>query len=380
MRRLLFYSQDGTGLGHLRRALNISREVLLREPSCAVLVVGDSPAIPFFAPPAGVDFLKLPTIVKTGGSDWRNGSLAVDVRRTLRLRERLIAEAFSALRPDVVLVDHMPVGAQGELRPMLERAASDRRVRLFLGLRDVLDAPSVIHRVWRELGAYDVLDAYEAILVYGCREIYDTVSAYELERYAGRIAYCGYATRASGSPVPDAPAGRGGHLVVTGGGGGDSFPLLWAFVEAFPLLDGKPRLRAQLVTGPNMPAEERAALVAEAGAGVEVHAHLPDTAALLDRAAAVVTMGGYNSLCEVLRFRRRALVVPRAGPSAEQRIRSRLFAARGLVRELQPEALTAELLARELAVVLHDERLPDVSRIPPLDGAARAAELILGRE
>jgi predicted glycosyltransferase len=377
VKRLLVYSQDGTGLGHLRRALNIAGEVLTLEPRCAVLIVGDSPAIPFLAPRRGLDFVKLPTIVKTGAGDWRTGSLPLDVDRTLRLRAGLIAETFTGFRPDAVLVDHMPVGAEGELKPMLDRAASGRRPRLFLGLRDVLDAPGVVRKVWRQLRAYDYLALYDAVLVYGCREMYDAGAAYRLDEYARRLAYCSYATWPT-RPVP-VSAGSEPVVVATGGGGGDAYPLLRAFVDAFSTFPSRTRLRARVLTGPNMPAERFEELTAAATArSIEVVPFVPDARPLLRRAAAVVTMAGYNTLCEVIAARRRALVVPRAGPSAEQRLRSRVFTERGLVRAFAPEELSPDRLAHALLGVLGDEALPDERHIPRLDGAKRAADLIVG--
>src|SRR5437899_10181213 len=115
--RLFIYSQDGLGLGHLRRTRNIAREVLRREPHCHILAVTDSPATPFFPSLPGLDYLKLPTIVKMRDDNWRPGSLSLAIDDTVDLRSRLIFEAFVAFAPDVILVDHMPVGALGELKP-----------------------------------------------------------------------------------------------------------------------------------------------------------------------------------------------------------------------------------------------------------------------
>jgi len=143
-RRLLVYSQDGLGLGHLRRSFAIAAEVIARDPDCAALVISDAPAPPF-SPPAGVDYLKLPTVVKEGDAlTWRAGSLALDVKEILKLRARIMLDVLRQFRPDSVLVDHMPVGALGELKPLLDRAISRApRPRLYLGLRDILDTPDV---------------------------------------------------------------------------------------------------------------------------------------------------------------------------------------------------------------------------------------------
>src|SRR5213594_2641577 len=115
-RRILMYSQDGLGLGHLRRARNIACEVLTIDPDCSILVVADSPATPFFSVIQGVDYLKLPTVVKRGVDLWRAETLQLETDELVSLRAALIQHTFQKFRPDVVLVDHMPLGVLGELK------------------------------------------------------------------------------------------------------------------------------------------------------------------------------------------------------------------------------------------------------------------------
>ncbi len=45
----------------------------------------------------------------------------------------------------------------------------------------------------------------------------------------------------------------------------------------------------------------------------------------------VVSMGGYNTMCEIVGAARPSLIIPRSVPREEQIIRARLFAARGLL-------------------------------------------------
>lgn len=372
--RMLMYSQDGMGLGHLRRTRNIAQEVLAMEPDCGILIVSDSSATPFFPPLRGVDYLKLPTIVKTGSADWRTGTLPLSVDDTVNLRARVIREVFREFGPDVVVVDHGPVGALGELKPLLDDAGSSR---LFLNLRDVLDEPEVIRRVWNDLDAYRYLAYYDAVLVYGCRDVFDAESAYALIPSARDVVFCNYA--APRRPI-EPPENRlqDQFVLVMGGGGGDAYPLAKAFLDALPITLRSAQFDSLILTGPNMPVERREELQAQATTlPVRIEVSVEDATALLERASAVVTMGGYNSLSEVLQWRKKALVVPRAGPSAEQRIRSRLFSERGLVRALEPEALTPERLAQELLRLLTEDGTPDWGNTPPLDGARRAAAVLL---
>lgn len=380
--RLLVYSQDGLGLGHLRRATNIAAQVLAREPGSNVLVLADSPATPFFDPVPGLDYVKLPTIVKVSRDGWRPAQLSFGVEEAIRLRAAIILESFRQFRPDAVLVDHMPVGAMGELKPLLDRAASlrRRRPRLFLGIRDVLDRAQVIRSTWRQLGAYDYLPLYDAVLVYGSRSIYDTARAYELTPHVSRVAYCQYVTGRPQRPRIRSSS-REPLVIMTGGGGSDAFPVAKAFVDALPLLAAVRPLRALILTGPNMPQEQRTILRSAArGCPVELAAVRGDAPTYFRNASAVVTMAGYNSLCEVLSARKKALVIPRTGPSAEQRIRARLFSRRRLICGVDPFRLEPEVLADELLQLLDDGTIPDTEAIPPLDGAARAAAVLIGDE
>lgn len=373
--RLLIYSQDGMGLGHLRRTRNIAQQVLALEPDCQVLALVDAPDAPFFPRLRGMDFVKLPTIVKTGNAGWRSESSQV-VEDVVATRSRLMLEAFRGFAPDAVLIDHMPVGARGELRPMLDEESD---AKFFLSLRDVLDAPEVVRDVWTDVGAYDYLPRYDTVLVHGCEEIFDADAAYGLRARAQSMVYNHYvAPPTNGNVAHDANAEP--LVLVTGGGGADAFPLAETFLRALPLALESTPLRALVLTGPNMPAAQREQLAAMAAPyPVEVRESSEDATALLRQASAVVTMGGYNTLCEVLASRKPALVVPRAGPSAEQRIRSRIFADRNLVRMLEPDGLTPEALAHGLLDLLAADDLPDEASIPPLDGAARAAALMLER-
>jgi predicted glycosyltransferase len=376
MTRVLMYSQDGMGLGHLRRSSNIANEILLRDPDCNILILADSPALSLFSSQQRIDFLKLPTLVKTGATSWKNGSLSVAIEQILRLRMMVILEAFREFEPDIVLIDHMPVGVKGELKPLLELATRRRTMpRIFLGLRDILDDPDVICPAWTRLGAYEYLRYYDAVLIYGSREIYDAATQYHLARDARAIVYCNYVSPRVERLPSDHPLDDP-FILMMGGGGRDAFPVAKAFVEAIPIVARETNLGAVLLTGPNMSAADGEALRARAPACLQIEAGLETATEWIRRASVVVTMGGYNSLCEVLKWRKKALVVPRPGPSAEQLIRSQLFSERSLVHVCPPCPLPSQL-AWQLLRLLDEDGVPDSTRIPPLDGAQRSAALLL---
>src|SRR5919198_2641631 len=210
--RIAIYSQDGLGLGHLRRTTHIGRRLLEAAPDSAILLVVDSPVGPIFALPDGMDCVKLPSILKVDAGQWRPTSLAIPTADLQRLRSELLYHTLVAYQPDLVLVDHMPGGARGELRPALGALRQEQPAcRIVLGLRDVLDAPHITRRVWQDEGAYEVLrQYYDAVLIYGNRELFDTAATYDIPAPPGGIHYCGYVVH--DGPVQPSETVRAGLL------------------------------------------------------------------------------------------------------------------------------------------------------------------------
>jgi predicted glycosyltransferase len=385
--RLLIYSQDGLGLGHLRRTTLLAAECLVAEPAGSVLTICDSPLGQFFTKARGHDYLKLPSIRKIRPGEWSPISLAQPFGEVLQMRKDIIKAAALAHRPDVLLVDHMPHGAMGELVPTLE-ALHGTDTRVVLGLRDILDAPETIRRRWQLEGAVAAVEEhFDDVLVYGSRDVFDVADEYQWPMpIRDRLHYCGYVC----SPPTAGPAeairrryvgeARDLELVVAmAGGGADAAELFNTLVRTAPLLFSSRRCALVVITGPFFPPAERARLSALAGGRVTVVPSVPDAMAHMRAADLVVAMAGYNTTAEILSTRTRALLVPRPGPSAEQRMRASRFAARGWVRWLPPERLSEQALAGAILAAL--DAPPHTIRLgPDLGGRRRAAlHLLNGR-
>src|SRR5436309_4591170 len=192
--RVAIYSQDSLGLGHLRRNFLIGASLLEATEDSQVLMFADSPVAPFFPVPERMDHIKLPSIRKVSAGCWESTRLRIDERELIRLRANLLRDAVLDFRPDLLLVDHMPGGAQGELVPALKslkQAHPDCFV--VLGLRDILDARDVIKRVWESEGTYEVIGRYyDRLLIYGSQGIFDTCCTYDLPVPPRGGHYCGY--------------------------------------------------------------------------------------------------------------------------------------------------------------------------------------------
>jgi predicted glycosyltransferase len=371
--RVLMYSQDGLGLGHLRRTSAIAGALSATLPGTAVLVVADSPAAEFFGAVRNQDHLKLPSILKAGPGDWRPVSLPVDFGDIQAMRRDLLRAAVLGFRPDVLLVDHMPHGAMGELLPALEALRdTGAPTRVVLGLRDILDAPEVVRHRWRVEGAMDALERhYDRVLVYGRREVFDVAERYAFPpAVAAKLHYTGYlcANRRPGRHRARVRDDRA-HIVAMVGGGADGYEVLRAVLDAMPLVETVRPCTALLLTGPFMPRASRQDLELRAkGLPVRVRESVRDLPPLVAAADVAVAMAGYNSCVEVLATGTPAVLVPRPGPSAEQRTRARLFAERDWVATVDPDQLDPATLAGAILRSLERGRGPAPGGDPDLDG------------
>jgi len=379
--RVMIYSQDGFGLGHLRRNLNIAVQIR-RQASASVLVLADSPAAPFFPLPPYVDFIKVPTLVKVNTGIWQSDRLELPPKELVEIRSAMIREIAMSYRPHVLLVDHMPYGVSRELeRTLVALKRHGRRTRIVLGLRDILGAPADIGPQWERDDAFNATASYyDRVLVYGSPEVFPLLDEYKFPAsVTSKSSYCGYVTREHVRPSPPSrPRDRDPIVLVTGGGGADASFFMDKFLDATRLLMGKVPFRVLLTTGPFLHQDQYELLRRKAaGAPVRVIRDARDSIHLMQRADVVVSMAGYNTVSEILRFRKPAIVIPRPGPSAEQTIRTRIMSALGLFGTIHPRDLTGEALAEMLVAKLNDASGPSPAGTPPLDGASRAAAQIV---
>ncbi len=386
--KFLIYSQDGLGLGHLRRNVNICYQIKKRCPQASCLIIADSPVAPFFKLPSHCDFIKIPTLVKVDTGVWRAERLTVQQHELMSLRAELIRNVLSGFQPDVFLVDHMPHGALGELlEPLAELRRSRPQTKIILGIRDILGAPEVIRRQWESEGAFAAIaEFYDAVCIYGSSDLFDAASEYQFPHAVrSRAQYCGYVCRDEAQVNPEDKAllpsnGRRAEkfVLITGGGGADAAYMMDRFIDAVRRLKNEIPFQAFIATGPFVHKDQRKLLRQKSqGLPITVGRMEGDSIRYFRRADLVVSMAGYNTISEIMLFRKNALVVPRAGPSAEQTIRTRLMSERGLFATIAPQALTGENMAEQLFAQLRMEQAMPEARLPDLNGARRVADFLL---
>jgi len=387
--RIAIYSQDGFGLGHMQRTCSIAWEIYRLREEASILTFSDSQLGQFFPVSPHHDYIKLPSIAKDSPGNWKATHLSMSFPEILHLRKQLISHVLLNYAPDIFLVDHMPHGAMGELLPALEAIKHSRiHTQVVLGLRDILDSPEVTINRWQAEGAYDAIERYYArILVFGMQDVYDVVEQYQIPQdQAKKVFYCGYVTNLA--TASNAQLVRARYLadkssdtrliVVMAGGGADAYPMMSTLIDALPKVLEDQDCIVAVVTGPFMPTELIADLSQRAEPlPISMMESVNDSLSYISAADLVISMAGYNTTVEILRMKTPAILIPRAGPSAEQRTRARLFCDKHWVDMIDPDELTPEILAQRISYHLRHPIESNRNAPPNLDGAAAAARLTL---
>jgi predicted glycosyltransferase len=163
------------------------------------------------------------------------------------------------------------------------------------------------------------------------------------------------------------------------GGGADAYPMMRTLLDALPQIQERQPCILAVITGPFMPSDLIADLrLRSKQLPIEMMESVDDTLSYICAADLVIAMAGYNTSVEILRMKTPAILIPRSGPSAEQRTRARLFAGRGWVDMIDPDDLTIDSLAQSIVDHLQNPVIFNPDDLPNMRGAAIAANLTLG--
>ena len=382
-RRILIYSHDTFGLGHLRRCRAIAHALVEEYKHLSVMILSGSPIIGSFDFRARVDFIRVPGVIKLRNGEYTSLNLHIDIEHTLAMRASIMRHAAEIFDPDIFIVDKEPLGLRGEVLDTLTML-KERGTQLVLGLRDVLDEPALLMPEWRCKNVLPALrDLYDDIWVYGLPQIWDPLANIGLpQAVRDKVTFTGYLPR----PMPSTPLPTVAELVeepyllVTTGGGGDGDGLIDWVLRAYESASPPP-WNALLVLGPFMQPEIQAQFQQRVAANPRLKAIVFDThlEPLMVNAAGIVAMGGYNTFCEILSFDKPALIVPREVPRMEQAIRATQARDHGLISMLlDNNGRNPEIMADALRDLPH-RGAPSKVVIPRLLDGIKTVNRLVGR-
>lgn len=367
--RVALYSHDAQGLGHIRRNLSIAKA--LQAHGAEVLLLTGAPEAVGTRHLSGIDLVAVPALKKGDDGTYTSRTLGLDVAETVHIRAQVLRAAVAAFAPDLLVVDKHPRGFRGEMEPALTTA---RRLgtKVVLGLRDVLDEPAAARAQWaRDHGDTALATFYDEVWLYADPQVHDAAAELGLRLPVRATGYLAAGRVPTGDRVRR-PRSLDERPYVLGvlGGGSDGGALARAFARAtYPAGH-----QGVLITGPNLPADDRRAVrqLAADRTDLVVHTFREDLEHWYGAARAVVSMGGYNTVCEVLAAGKSLLVVPRVRPRAEQLVRARALAHRGALEMCHPDDLSPGALDAWFDAL----NGPPAPHTPiDLDGLARVPDL-----
>lgn len=375
---ILMYSHDTYGLGHIRRTMAIASHLKTRHIN--ILILTGSPIAGRFSFPEQIDFVRIPGMIKKTNDEYLPLSIKINPRHALDIRKKIITATAKAFQPHLFIVDKEPLGLKKEVLPTLKWIRRCLpKTQTILGLRDIMDDAETVKKDWADKGVYDSLDKlYTEIWIYGMQDFYDPVKEYDIPKETSqKIQFTGYIPR----KIPGKEAVRKLRkdlgikkyeklVVVTTGGGGDGSAVMDTYLSMLEF-ETRPHLfKSILITGPFMPKEERKRIFKRAKPlGIHTFHFYRQMEKIFAAADLVVSMGGYNTLCEILSQGTVNLVVPRETPRREQLIRARAFQAQNLVEYIPWCDLTVKNLREKVFMMLESpERYKEAISQFPLNG------------
>ncbi len=373
-KRLLMYSHDTFGLGHLRRSMAIANHLVAHNKNLTILILTGSSIIGRFDFKTRVDFVRIPGVIKKRNGDYTSLQLHLDIEDTLQLRENIIHNTAKSFNPDLFIVDKEPLGLRGEVRSTLEML-NEANVPCVLGLRDIMDDPEILEPEWERKRALPALrDLYHEIWVYGLLQICHPLAGLNVpEPIKRKTVFTGYLRRhipASSFITIPLNKLKTPYILVTPGGGGDGNIMVDWVLRAYETSANIPH-PALIVLGPFMDSKSQATFINRAQHlnNVEIIRFDTHMEELYQRAVAVVAMGGYNTFCEILSFNKRALILPRTKPRLEQILRASRAQELGLVTFLDTtKTLTTKRMIQSLCNLTQQPQPDDITLPGLLDG------------
>ena len=388
--RILMYSHDTFGLGHLRRCRTIAHALVEEYRGLMVLIISGSQIAGAFDYRARVDFVKIPSVIKLRNGEYSSLAEHINVADIIKMRRSIIRHTAETFEPDIFIVDKEPMGLRGEVEETLTYLKA-QGTKLILGLREVMDAPRLLDAEWKRNDIMGKIErTYDSIWVYGPPDFYDPLTGLNVPKSVrDRMDFVGFLQRRALHEHLSTHRPKGDYLLVTTGGGGDGADLVDDVMNAY-LHDPTLTQRALIVLGPYMPGEQRAEFLRKGQGIPQIEVIEFDTRMeeLIAGSRGVVAMGGYNTYCEILSFDKPALIVPRTMPREEQLLRASRAAELGMIDMLLPsEARDPSRMAAALRALplrrrpslgqpgLQLEGLTNISRLVGNDLRARSERL-----
>ncbi|MBD2336542.1 glycosyl transferase [Calothrix sp. FACHB-156] len=384
MKKILFYCQYLSGMGHLVRSTEIVRSLV---KYFQVYFICGGPEITGFEIPPQVEVIKLPAL-------WlENGKFTVDnsyhsVAQVKDMRKNLLISEFNRIQPDCVITEFFPFGRHKllfELLPFVEHIKlTSPHTKIVCSLRDVIGKENLEEEA--ETICYLMNRYFDLLLFHADADFQtfaDTFSKYR--DIKSKIFHTGFVTQSLANNIDE-------HLLwgevnpevvkilVSVGGGRIGYELLETVIAASPILETRVPHIIKIFTGPFMAEEKVKQLIkaAEQRENIQIETYTLQLLAYMQTADISLSLSGYNTTMNILSTGVRAIVVPigHENEDKEQLVRTQKLQQLGIVDYILPKDLEATHLSQTIITNLNRNLVLDSVDKFDLQGADNTASFL----
>lgn len=385
MKKIMFYCQYLTGMGHLVRSTEIIRS-LLRE--FQVYLVNGGPIIPEFKIPSDIKIVQLPAL-------WiEDGQLQVDqdfptIEAVKEHRKNQLIAVFDQLKPDALITEFFPFGRHKlifELIPLLDYIQINSpttkiicSVRDIVGRTDLAQEEEIICQLTRQY--FDLILFHSDLSFQKLEESFSNVQRLNCE-----VQYTGFVAQSNSEEISltDFELINLNHakpmILVSIGGGRIGYELLEKVIEVSPILKSKIPHQIQIFTGPFIPEDQFFKLqqLAYSQDNVNLRRYTSNLMAYMEKADLSISLTGYNTTMNILKTGVRSLVVPIGHYSydEEQLIRTQKLEKMGIVEVLNLNSVDSQHFAQKIIDCLNQPYNSSLTHSFDLNGAEKTTLLI----
>jgi predicted glycosyltransferase len=380
MKKIMFYCQYLTGMGHLVRSTEIVRQLVKDFQVC---FINGGPTVAGFEMPSQVEIATLPPLwIEDGELQVAEGF--ANLEEVKEARRNALINLCERFKPDCLITEFFPFGRHKlffELIPLLDHIKSVSpstkivsSVRDIVGRTDLDKEAEIICELTSKY--FDLILFHSDYNFQKLEESFPRLKNLNCEvRYTGFVAQSASENKILSESDLANLNRKEPSILVSVGGGRLGYELLESVIESSSILRNKISHHIQIFTGPFMPEEQFLQLQQAAldKSNVTLQRYTSNLMAYMEKADLSISLSGYNTTMNILRTGVRSLVVPIGHYSydKEQLVRTRKLEDLGIVEVLKPENLNTAYLAQKIFNCLDKNMSLKSSYVFDLQGAEK---------
>lgn len=385
MKKIMFYCQYLTGMGHLVRSTEIVKSLA---KNFQVYFINGGPVVEGFKNPDNVESIFLPALwLEKGKFQVSEGCSSVEAVKEIRKNQLIYV--FDQIRPDCLITEFFPFGRHKlffELLPLLEHVkSSSPETKIVSSIRDVIGRKTLSEE--SDIICQLINQYFDLILCHSDPKFQTFTDNFprhkELKcdvKYTGFVAQS-LETNLQKSNELDLNIDIDKPFILGSVGGGRlGYNFLEKVIKSGKILEQKIPHNIHIFTGPFMPEKQFLQLKTAAyrQKNIKLKKYTSQLVEYMKQAELSISLTGYNTTMNILRTGVRSIVAPIGHYSQdnEQLIRTQNLEKLGLVKVVDPNSLEVNHLAQKIIDSLNQKPIENLSDFFDLEGAEKTLAIL----